>query len=81
MGPPDRKPRLPVAMQAGHDHLSSLYSHPHIYTRHEERITVLAKTPPVLPLNTYPLAHCNFPCEFNTPVAPCRVDRKKSRAC
>ena len=64
-------------MQAGHDHLSPLYSHSHIHTRHKVPVTVLAKTPAVLPVNSYPLTHRNFPCEFDTPVAPCRVDRKE----
>ncbi len=31
----------------------------------------------VPPLNPYPLAHGNFSCEFDTPVAPRRVDRKE----
>jgi hypothetical protein len=64
-------------MEAGHDHPSPLNSHPNIHTRYKECIAVLAKQSAVPPLNSYPLAHGNFSCEFDTPVAPRRVDRKE----
>jgi hypothetical protein len=61
---------LPVAYPAGHDNVTPVHPHPHIPSRHKERITVMAVLAAELAIDTDPLAHGNPAGERNVTVAP-----------
>jgi hypothetical protein len=59
-----------VAHPAGHHHIAAVNPHPHILSRHEERITVMAILAAEFAVYPDPLAHGDPSGELHVPVAP-----------
>jgi hypothetical protein len=60
------------------DHNSApVHPDPHVFSRNEKRIAVVAEPSAELKVHPYPLAHCNPAGEFNIAVTPFGVVQKR----
>ena len=61
---------LLVAYPAGYHDIAAVHPYPHVLSRHEERITVVAVLTAEFAVYPDPLAHGNPAGECHVPVAP-----------
>jgi hypothetical protein len=57
----------------GNHHIAAVNPYPHVLSRHQERIAVMAKLATELTVNVYPLAHGNPAGKRHIAVTPLRV--------
>ena len=57
----------------GYYNSAAVHPHPHILSRYQERIAVMAELAAELPVNPDPLSHCDFACQIDIAVTPFRV--------
>jgi hypothetical protein len=62
-----------IAGMAGNNYISTVYPNPHIPSRYEKRIAVMAILPSELLIDPDPLTHCNPACDFYITIATFRI--------
>ena len=61
---------------AGYNHIATVYPYPHIPSRHEKCITVMAVLATELPIDPDSLAHSNLSCNIDVTIATFRMCTK-----
>ena len=69
-----------IAVGAGDHDIAPVHPHPHVSSRDEKCVAVMAVLAPELPVDPDPLAHSDPACKFHVAVAPFGM-RGKRPAC
>jgi len=66
-----------ITGMTGYYDSAAVHPHPHILSRYQERIAVMAELAAELPVNPDPLSHCDFPCQIDIAVTPFRMGTER----
>jgi hypothetical protein len=66
-----------ITGMTGYHNSTTVHPHPHILSRNQERIAVVAELAAEFAVNPDPLSHRDFPCQIDIAVTPLRVGTER----
>ena len=66
-----------ITGMTGYHNSTPVHPHPHILSRYQERIAVVAELAAEFTVNPDPLSHRDFPCQTDIAVTPFRVGSER----